>query len=228
MDDIASSLREPGNLDQTLERITHTARDTVPGADLVSISVRHPGGRLETLAPTSPLVTEADGLQYELQEGPCYDAVTDEDLTYCPDLSHDARWPRFAPKAHSMGLCSQLAIRLSHRDRSYTGLNLYSRTPHAFDDADGLARLFASHAKVALGFAHELDTLKAAVATRQLIGEAIGIVIERYDLSEERAFEFLIRLSQTSNVKLREVAAGIVKSASDSGREKASTSASRH
>ncbi len=216
MAEVAASLSEPGDVEQTLSRITSTARDTVPGAEYVSISVRHSDGRLETLAPTDPLVRQTDSIQYELREGPCYDAVTDAEVSYCPDLAHDARWPRYGPQAHRLGVSSQMALPLAARDGSYTGLNLYSRSHGAFDDdPPGVAQLFASHAKVALGYARELDTLKGAVGTRQVIGEAIGIVIERYELTEERAFEFLIRLSQTSNVKLRDVAAEIVKTATD-------------
>ncbi len=215
MADVAASLSEAGDLEQTLDRITRTARDTVPGADYASISVRHSDGRLETLAATDPLVVEADALQYELREGPCYDAVTDEDSTYCPDLSNDSRWPRYGPKARDLGLASQLAFRLAGRKGTYTGLNLYSGSLAAFNEPSGIAGLFSSHAKVALGYAEELDTLKAAVATRQMIGEAIGIVMERFTLTEERAFEFLIRLSQTSNVKLRNVATEIVRLSAD-------------
>lgn len=211
MAEVAASLSEPGDLGDTLQRIARTARDTVPGADFASITVRQRDGRLDTVVTTDPIVMQADCIQYELREGPCYDAVTDTETSYCPDLGADSRWPGYAPRAARLGLSSQLAIRLSARDGTYTGLNLYSSLADAFgDDPSGVVRLFASHASVALGFARELDTLKEAVGSRQIIGEAIGIVIERYGLMEERAFEFLIRLSQTSNVKLREVAAEIV------------------
>lgn len=210
LDTVATSLSETGDLPDTLSRITHSALDTVPGAEYVSISVRHPDDRLETLAPTSPLAEQLDELQYELREGPCYDAVTDEDVNYCSDLATDGRWPVYGPRANALGVCSQMAIRLTERGETYTGLNLYSRKPRAFDGPPDVARLFSSHAKVALGYAHELGTLHAAVTSRQTIGEAVGIIIERYKLDQQRAFEFLIRVSQTRNVKLREVAADIV------------------
>ncbi len=116
----------------------------------------------------------------------------------------------FGPRAAALGMGSQMAIRLTHKGDSYTGLNLYSRELAAFDDPDGVAQLFSGHARVALGYASEFDMLRSALATRQIIGEAIGISMERYRLTEERAFEFLIRVSQTSNVKARDVAADIV------------------
>jgi hypothetical protein len=211
MTDVAASLSEPGDIADTLERISHAARDTVPGADYASITVRRPDGHLDTLATTDPIAVRLDKIQYELHEGPCYDAVTDADISYCPDLHADARWPAYSPHANSLGLASQMAVRLSVAKGAYTGLNLYSKSRDAFGNgAMSIAALFSSHARVALGFAYELDSLKGAVGTRQVIGQAVGILMERYKLTEERAFEFLIRTSQTSNVKLRAVAGEIV------------------
>jgi ANTAR domain len=210
LDRVAASLSEPGDLEQTLKRITVAARDTVPGADYASISIRHPDGRLETVAPTDPLIYDVDALQYDLREGPCYEAVTDEDVAYSRDLAGGVRWPTYGPKAAALGLRSQLGLRLTHAGDSYTGLNIYARAEEALADPE-VAKLFASHARVALGYADGFDTLKGAIATRQVIGEALGIVIERYGLSEERAFEFLIRASQNSNTKLRDIAAEIVR-----------------
>lgn len=215
MADVAASLSEPGDLVDTLTRISSTARDTVPGADYASITVRHADGRLETLATTDALVIQADAIQYELREGPCYDAVTETEASYCADLGTDTQWPTYGPRARLLGLRSQLAIRLSATKGAYTGLNLYATEPDAFSEEPmDVARLFSSHAQVALGFARELESLKGAVGTRQVIGEAMGIVMERYGLTQERSFEFLIRMSQTSNIKLREVARGIVESSS--------------
>src|SRR3954465_13330003 len=104
---MADSLTEVGDVGQALARITASAVETLPGADLASISVRHADGRLETSAGTDPLVYQADLLQYELFEGPCYDAVTNDYRTYSPDLSMDTEWPRFGPRAAELGLLSQ-------------------------------------------------------------------------------------------------------------------------
>src|SRR3954465_5441869 len=94
----AGSLSKPGNLAASLDRIVRAAQETVPGADEASITVRHADGHLETSAATSDIVLRADELQYELREGPCYDAVTKEDATapgekatQSRDMSHDAR-----------------------------------------------------------------------------------------------------------------------------------------
>jgi ANTAR domain-containing protein/GAF domain-containing protein len=210
MSAMAEALNRPADLGQALGRIAAAAQDTVPGADYASITVRHPDGTLETVAGTAQLVYEADELQYSLQEGPCYDAVTADEQTYSRDLQHDRHWPRFGPRVAALGLLSQMGIRLSRAGQTVSGLNLYSLSRDAFDPSDPLPRLFASHASVALGYATKLQSLQGALASRETIGKAIGIVMERYDISSERAFEFLIRISQNTNVKLRDVAADVV------------------
>jgi len=207
---MAESLTEVGDVDQALGRIVVAAVQTVPGADQASISVRHSDGSLETRAGTDRLAYEVDELQYELREGPCYDAVTADPVNYSGDLSQDSQWPRFGPRAAQRGMLSQMGIRLAELDGTVTGLNLYSTSRGAFGDVDGLPQLFASHARVALGYATELETLRGAIGTRETIGKAIGILMGRYDLTSERAFEFLIRQSQNNNVKLRDIAAQLV------------------
>ncbi len=199
----------------TRHSIVHAAATTVPGADYASITVRRADGHLTTTAATAPLVREADELQYELREGPCYDAVTVDSVTYSPDLLRDPQWPRFGPRVAEMGLLSQMGLRLTNRDGEVTGLNPVLHTGRkAFEDAEGMPEMFASHAQVALGYAAQLQTLQGAIGSRETIGKAIGIIMERYDLTSERAFEFLIRLSQNSNVKLRDVAADVIEARS--------------
>ena len=212
MREIADSLTRPSKLDDALDRITAAAVETVPGADYASISTRHPDDRLETSAATGDLPRRMDEMQYELREGPCYETVVDDDeaAVYSADVGDDGRWPRFGARAADAGLRSQLAIQLDSRDGTAMSLNLYSQTADAFREDRDLAQLFASHARVALGFAAELKTLQGAVGTREVIGKAIGILMFKYNLTSERAFEFLVRLSQNSNIKLRDVAARIV------------------
>jgi hypothetical protein len=211
MASMAQALSGRVDVDSSLDRIVRAAAETVPGADEASITVRHADGHLETTAATSDLVVLADELQYELREGPCYDAVTGNDhVSYSRDLARDTQWPNFGPRVAQLGLLSQMALRLVTVGHSATGLNLYSQTRRAFEDHDGLPQLFASHAKVALGYATQLQSLRGALGTRATIGKAIGIIMERYALTDERAFDFLIRMSQTTNTKLRDVAQEIV------------------
>jgi hypothetical protein len=210
MNTVAESLRDPGDLKQTLNQITMAAKLNIPGADFTSISFRRVDDQLETLASTDALPVQLDELQYALREGPCYDAVTDSSVTYSGHLACDPRWPNFGPRADAWGIRSQMAIRLHSDSETRTGLNFYSRSEDAFEEPDDLISLFASHTRIALGYAKEVDNLQVAISTRTLIGQALGIVRERYHMSEERAFEFLVRVSQTSNTKLRVVAGEIV------------------
>jgi GAF domain-containing protein len=210
MRDVAASLSEPADLEEVMTRVTHTARETVPGADYCSVSIRHVDGTLKTMGETDALVLELDRLQYELREGPCYEVITHGETRSSPDIGTDPRWLTFGPEARRLGIGSQLAVRMPGSHRDVTGLNLYSRKPHAFDHNDGIAELFACQAGIALGYAREVGSLRRALRTRADIGAAVGLVMARYRLSQERAFEFLVRLSSTSNVKLREVASQVV------------------
>jgi hypothetical protein len=210
MHDAAAILGEPVDLAGTLARVTRTARDLVPGVEHASISVRHPDGTLETVAPTDPITVQADLIQHELEEGPCFDAVTDELVTYAADLANEATWPTYGPKAAALGFHAQMAIRLYDASQARAGLNLYAIEHGALEDSLESAVAVASLAQVALTQARDRLSLAGALKTREIIGKAIGIVMERYDINDERAFHYLVRRSQTTNVKLRDVAAEIV------------------
>jgi GAF domain-containing protein len=195
--------------DQLLE-VTSAARDNLHGVDFASISILQADGSLITAAATDPLIDEADHWQYQYQEGPCYAAVTAADVLVSPDVGADDRWPNYGPRARGLGLRAQTAVPLFKHEGSHGALNLYSSTPDAFVDPDHLVDIFARQASLALGHASEVHGLRKAVYTRKVIGEAIGIVMERYHISEDRAFEYLIRVSQTGNIKLRDVAEELV------------------
>jgi hypothetical protein len=201
----------PGDLDETLRRITEAAVEVLPGVDMASITVKHPDDNLDTYAPTSDVLRALDAAQYQLHEGPCYDAAVDVPHRISPDLLHDERYPNYGPLAAEVGLRSQAGIRLFETPNDAQGaLNLYSRRVGAFDDADQLTELFRHHAMIAIRYASEIDDLRQAMATRQVIGQAVGIIMERYELPDARAFAFLTRLSNERNVKLRLIAQELV------------------
>jgi ANTAR domain-containing protein/GAF domain-containing protein len=197
-------------LDVTLQRITALAVETLPWVDYASLSFLRADGHLETTAPTDSLARDLDSRQYELREGPCYEAVSDIGVVRSQHVGTDPRWPRYAPIAADAGINSQLALEVYRNHSSRGGLNLYARQPEAFSYRDNLAELFATHAAVAMGYAYELESVRQALSTRKTIGQALGILMSRYDLSEERAFAALVRISQDSNRKLREVARDVV------------------
>jgi hypothetical protein len=197
----------PEQLDDTLAAITRAATHALPDVQEASISILHSGGRLDTVAPTAPVLYELDRLQQDLGEGPCLDASEHGEDVVCPDLRADPRFPRYAKAAAELGFVAQVGLSLFVRPESRGALNLYSQQPGVFTDLADLAPVFAQQTTLALGYALETLNLTRALETRSAIGQAVGIVMERYQLDEKSAFAFLTRISQDRNVKLRDVAA---------------------
>jgi len=208
----ARSINEPQTLDETLQSIAEVAAEAIPGITHAGISTVDKRGKVETRAATGNLVWELDKLQYGLGEGPCVDSLRSASVTLAPNIRHDRRWPRYVPLALEAGLRSQMAVKL-YLDSEGTvgGLNLYSTSCDEIQpEAESLADLFAAHAAIALGHARERDTLNEALHSRKVIGQAIGMLMERYEMDEDRAFAFLVRASSHSNIKLRDVAQELV------------------
>jgi len=201
-----SAALTPADLDETLRRITAAAVEVLPDVSYSSITIKHGDGRLETVAPTDDLLCEVDAAQYELQEGPCYEAAADTVHVTASDLSSDSRFPRYAPVAVSAGIRAQAGIRLFETRASNGALNIYSERVGAFEDLEVLSQLFAHQSAMALDYARQISNLEQAAESRRVVGQAVGIVMERFGLDEARAFGFLTRLSQDNNVKLRVVA----------------------
>jgi hypothetical protein len=200
------------SLDATLEAIAMAARDSVPGFDLAGISTVDPRGRAVTRAVTDPLVLRFDELQYRLDEGPCLDALGSPHVVSVPRIRHEQRWPRYVPEVVRWGLRSQMAVKLALDDEgTLGGINLYSTISEDIPtEAESIAELFALHAASALGTAVKIEQLNEAMHTRKVIGQALGILMERYAMDEDRAFSFLVRASQTGNVKIRDIAQELV------------------
>lgn len=206
---LSESLK-PGDLDATLQQITDAAVAVLPDVEHASITVWYDDGRLETSVPTDPMLLEVDRQQYELQEGPCYEAATETVHVISPNLAADERFPRYAPAALAQGIKAQAGLRLFETPKSQGALNLYSTRVGAFEDIETVAALFAHQAATAIAYAHEITNLQEALRTRKTIGQALGVLMERYQLTDERAFAFLTRVSQARNVKLRLVAEEMV------------------
>ena len=211
---LAKSLT-PGDLDHTLRRITAAAVEVLPEVDLASITIAHADGSLETVAPTDEILCGVDAAQYELREGPCYDAAVHTSHVVSPDLAADDRFPRYAKAAVAAGIRAQVGLRLFDTPTSQGALNLYAREVGAFEDLGTIGALFTHQSAMAIEYAQEIQNLQEAVRTRKTIGQAIGIVMERYELSDQRAFAFLTRLSQQHNVKLRLLAQEFVAASED-------------
>ena len=134
-------------------------------------------------------------------------AVYDERTVSVPDLRIEQRWPRFSAKAAEAGAGSMLAFQLFVEGDNLGAMNLVGRSAHAFtEESDYVGSLVASHAAVAFADAQKLHQFKDAVATRDLIGQAKGILMERYGITAGQAFIMLVQVSTKTNAKLLVVA----------------------
>jgi len=214
--DMARVLFAAESVDATLARIVELAVATVEGCDYAGI-FQLEETEVSTPVSTAPIVASVDALQHRFGSGPCLDAVAQGLTFYAEDLADDPRWPDFGTEAVAIGVRSVLAVPLSARDR-FGALNLYARYPSAFGVVDrGKGVMLAALSSAALAGAriHEdeqrrTDGLRAALATREVIGLAQGILVERERVSPEQAFDILRRASQHLNHKLRDVAQQLV------------------
>lgn len=200
------------DLEDTLGRIVHAAVETVPGVDAGGVSMTE-NGQVESRVPTADSIAKLDQLQSELHEGPCITAVdappptgvvVADDLAGADDV---ARWPQFAPRAAEAGYRAILSTQLSTTGPRRAALNLYSERPGSFDaDARMTAGLFATQAALLLYGADHTSQVTRALASRDVIGQAKGILMERFGLTDQAAFEMLVTSSQNTNLKLVEVA----------------------
>jgi GAF domain-containing protein len=205
-----------GSVAEVLAQVADLAVSTIEGCDFAGIFLVA-GDQVTTPVHTDALVAEVDNLQQSSGEGPCLDAMHQGTAFYAEDLAADPRWPNFGPAAMALGVRSLLALPL--RVNGVAGaLNLYARYPLAFGVIDrGRGLLLAAMAGLAYSTAltHEEDerreaNLHAALATREIIGQAQGILMEREHLTSVQAFDILRRASQHLNRKLRDVAQNLV------------------
>lgn len=194
----------------TLQQVVDQAVDNIPGCHMCSVFVRR-HGTVEVAASSDVAASRIDDLQFGLDEGPCLTVLAEHEIVIVHDTAHERRWPRWATAAGDEGVKSSLSVRMSATAPYFACLNMYSRDEGGFDeDAVDRAAVYARLASVALGQAREITGLRSALQNRLVIGAAQGILMERYGLSLNRAFEVLRRHSNDSNTKLRDVAQGVL------------------
>jgi GAF domain-containing protein len=197
----------------TLDHAVVVAREIIVGCDHAGVTLVHARRPVETAAATGEIAIRADQLQYELAEGPCLDSVRNHEVTLSPDLLSESRWPRWAPAASAaLGIRSILCFQLFTTQSSYGALNLYSERSDAFDgDDQAVGMALAAHVAVALAATRAIESRDLAIARRTTIGQAEGILMERFSLDADQAFSVLRRVSQDTQRKLYEVAADLVR-----------------
>jgi len=211
---LARSLAAEPTARATLQHIVDFAAGNIAGCDGAGILLVH-NGRIESGSWSSDLVREVEQREYELSEGPCVDAIWEQPVFESADLRDCVgQWPRFAPLAIAAGIESMLGFRLFAAEDTIGSLNLYSRSRAAFDDASrATGAVLAAHAALALVGArlHDRDLavisgLNDALATRDEIGQAKGILMATRKIDAGAAFDVLVRASQQRNVKLSALA----------------------
>ncbi len=213
------SLREL-SMDTLLQTVADLTRSVMPGNPEASVLLLVKG-RPTTVVSTGELATHLDETQYEKGHGPCLHAARTGELTEIPDTRADDRWPDYQVRAVEHGNLSSLSIPLDiDGDEQVTGaLNIYARTPHAFDEASrAVATRFGPYAAVATGNLYAYQSardlaanLETALQSRAVIDQAKGILIERYKMTADQSFQLLARVSMTTNRKLRDVADHLVR-----------------
>ena len=210
--EIARQLHEEPDLEQTLDRTLELACEAV-GCDSAGVFLLHGHKRVESAAVTDTTVEKADRLQLECGKGPCLEAMADHETFVIDDTATDPRWHEWSARVAEIGYRSVLSIRLFTNQHTIGSLNLYARRPAAFGpDEVAVGQILGRHASVALATARNEDSLRQAVDARHVIGQAQGILMERFDLTVDQAFSVLRRYSQDRNLKLRAVAEEIIAS----------------
>jgi transcriptional regulator with GAF, ATPase, and Fis domain len=210
---LARSLHQEESVEDTLRGIVSAAVGTVPGAQQAGLSVIEARRVVRTQAGSSELVNQIDQAQYDTGEGPCLDALYQQHTVRLSDMTTETRWPRFTARVVELGVGSMLSFQLYVEQDNLGALNLYSGDTDAFtDESEQVGLLFATHAAVAMADAQKMRHLSRAMAVRDLIGQAKGILMERHKLTGDQAFTVLVRASQNTNTKLVEVARYLVES----------------
>ena len=205
--DIARELQYEDDTESMLAGIVHAALELVPHAAEASVSLITGRRTIDSRAASSDLPRRVDALQIETGQGPCMDASYEERVVSVPDLSTDRRWPDFSWSAYKLGARSMLSFQLFVDGDHLGALNLFGKDAGVFDaESERIGALVAAHAAVAVAGNQQVSQLTKALDTRDLIGQAKGILMERYKITAQQAFLLLSRASSELNIKLHDVA----------------------
>jgi GAF domain-containing protein len=211
MAELARNAASPKTVEEVLSDVTATAKELIPGVDTAGVLLVGKNGKYESLAGITDLPHQLDDFQMTYDEGPCVQAAIDDLIVRTEDFRTEDRWPKYAPAAVELGVLSGLSVKLYTADRTAGALNLFAFKPHAFDAEDEtVATVLAAHAAAAILASRHGEQLQSALTTRDRIGQAKGIIMERFGADDVRAFEMLKRLSQDSNTRLTDIAQQVI------------------
>lgn len=197
-----------------LRELVESGAQHVAGCQYAGITVADKGKVVTNVVATHRYPMVLDAIQDRYGEGPCLAAAWQHHILHIEDLNVDQRWPRYQRHAlEQTPIRSILSFELFVDSSSMSALNFYADHPHAFtDESLELGGVFATHVALAWSMMRRQDQFRSALASRDVIGQAKGVVMERFNLDAVEAFELLSRLSQRSNTKLIEIAKGLIDS----------------
>lgn len=207
---MAQALAAARDEEARLQVAVDAAVSLVTRCDHAGITINE-NGTLVTRASSDDLVCRANRLQSELGEGPCLEVRRDHNTLVSPTLGTDPRWPRWASRTHEeLGVDSMMSLLLYTDEHSFGALSLYCGRGCRFDADDvAVAQSLAGHLSVMMAAERQIDQLGLGLHNRTIIGQAQGVLMERYDMTADQAFDYLRRLSSSSNVKVSVLAAEI-------------------
>jgi GAF domain-containing protein len=210
LSELARAMQAEPDTGAVMQRIVDAAVTEIGGATDAAITLlAH--GRITSPAHTSQRATLVGQAQMHTGQGPCVDAARSEVTIRSDDLRRDDRWPEFGKVAGEQGVLAILSFQLFVEGDSMGALDVYSDTAHGFDpQAENAGLLLAAHAAIALKASRQGENLRIALDSRDIIGQAKGILMERYKIDTGHAFDLLVRSSQSTGRKLREVADELV------------------
>jgi GAF domain-containing protein len=202
----------PGGENTVTDELVTQAVKTVPGAQYAGLTVVDRKRRVTTHASTHRYPVVLDDIQQTYLEGPCLVAAWEHHTVHVTDLETDTRWPVYQRAALGQTpIRSILCFQLFTTQHRLGALNVYADTPQAFDsESVDVGIVFATHAALAWDSARREDNFRSALSSRDLIGQAKGILMERFGIDAIGAFELLKQLSQESNTALADVARRVI------------------
>ncbi|GAB3443233.1 GAF and ANTAR domain-containing protein [Streptomonospora sediminis] len=214
--EVVRSLFAEPDLRATLQRIVDLAVTTVPGCDYAGVGLVESRSRVQSPVATHDIVRRSDALQLELGEGPSLDSMWSGTYVYLPDLTSSRRWPKYAAEAAKLPIGSLLSFRLFTARESLGALVLYAARPQAFDEhSHEVGVIYSAQAASALAANRRIFNLNRALDSRETIGQAQGILMERHQMTAEQAWQRLQGTSQNLNVKLARLAETIALTGED-------------
>lgn len=216
MAELARDTALPRDVDQVLAGVTAAAAEMIPGTNTCGVLLIGKGGKFDSLFGTSDLIYKLDALQEECGEGPCIEAALNESIVRTDDFTTEQRWPKYSRAVVKLGVHSGLSFKLYTSGATAGALNLFGLEPKAFDaQSEAIGAVLAAHAASAIIASRHGEQLESALTTRDTIGQAKGVIMERFGVDAMRAFEMLRELSQSSNTRLVDIAARVIETRGD-------------